>query len=303
MASGEKKNASQSSGGSSAMEPSVRAKKSVARSKPPVRRKKILLRRFVKPKSTVKARKSSTVQKNAGLLNGSRSREDVCPEITLLSSNCYTLGPCRSVSDIKVRSCHLFPQFLPPEVKVFAEGGLVLEDQFPAPPQVSILFCGEDTRPWDSALTAFAKFGDDKGVRMCIDELIKDEADYVSRKLIGTEDLDVLSVLLTHGANINHRDGHGMTALMHAASDGNADVVNALLNNGADPSLHQDNGIYGEFTALIHAVTRGHVEVVKNLRSGCSARDRHNARKLLLTWPTIATINGSFNDTQIMDLL
>jgi len=48
-------------------------------------------------------------------------------------------------------------------------------------------------------------------------------------------------LLLKNGAQVNEKDSHGRTPLMHAVHQNKKDVVRLLLENGADPNL-KDNG-------------------------------------------------------------
>lgn len=69
-------------------------------------------------------------------------------------------------------------------------------------------------------------------------------------------------LLLDKGAMINHRDAAGRTALMFAASGPNAETVKYLLDAGAEVNA-ADTG--ERFTALMHAAAEGQVQVVKIL--------------------------------------
>ena len=92
-------------------------------------------------------------------------------------------------------------------------------------------------------------------------------------------DVDALARVFSHGANVNARNKHGMTALMKAASNGHARMVRALLARGADPNLARND----KFTALTLAAFFGHTETIRILiehgassevvtRSGTSAK-------------------------------
>ena len=70
-----------------------------------------------------------------------------------------------------------------------------------------------------------------------------------------------LARLLPRVADINARNGHGMTLLMKAACCGHAQVVRLLLEHGADPNLTRND----KFTALALAAFFGHTETVKTL--------------------------------------
>ena len=55
--------------------------------------------------------------------------------------------------------------------------------------------------------------------------------------------VDVTRVLIEAGADVNKRCEHGRTALHMAAAWGHADVAQLLLENGADPTLVDDEGM------------------------------------------------------------
>jgi hypothetical protein len=59
-----------------------------------------------------------------------------------------------------------------------------------------------------------------------------------------------VKTLIDSGANINNRDRHGRTALMMAAGYGYADIVELMLDRGADPRVGDEDGV----TALDRAV-------------------------------------------------
>ena len=46
--------------------------------------------------------------------------------------------------------------------------------------------------------------------------------------------VEILQLLLDHGANVEAKDSQGMTSLVHAANAGNTLGVQLLLKNGAD---------------------------------------------------------------------
>lgn len=69
------------------------------------------------------------------------------------------------------------------------------------------------------------------------------------------------STLLRLGADVNHRDRHGMAPLELACWKGHAHVARALLESGAD---HSSVDLYG-VTALHKAAAFGHVEAVRLL--------------------------------------
>ena len=72
---------------------------------------------------------------------------------------------------------------------------------------------------------------------------------------------DVVSLLIEHGADINHEDKYGETALLEAARSGSADVVSLLLEHGAGVNHERNDGR----TALFEAALSGNIEMVSFL--------------------------------------
>ncbi len=73
--------------------------------------------------------------------------------------------------------------------------------------------------------------------------------------------IDALQHLLTDGTDINARDGRGQTALMVAATEGQGHVVEWLVEHGAALDHTAKYGL----SALMLAVVRGHVDIVRTL--------------------------------------
>src|SRR5262245_53894821 len=77
---------------------------------------------------------------------------------------------------------------------------------------------------------------------------------------VGT--LASVKALLARGANVDSRDEkHGQTALMWAAAEGHAPVVDMLIEVGADYKARLASGM----TALLFAIREGHGDVVRVL--------------------------------------
>jgi ankyrin repeat protein len=82
--------------------------------------------------------------------------------------------------------------------------------------------------------------------------------------------LKITALLQAHGANMNARDRQGMTAMMWAASKGQAATVRQFLDAGADPGLENNAGQ----TAATLAEKNRHkaiVEILESHRSGNAA--------------------------------
>jgi ankyrin repeat protein len=86
-----------------------------------------------------------------------------------------------------------------------------------------------------------------------------------------TGSLAVVKTLIAHRAAVDSKDERrGQTALMWAAAEGNADVVQALIDADADIRVRVPSG----FTPLLFAVREGHLDVVRVLlTAGADAND------------------------------
>ena len=74
--------------------------------------------------------------------------------------------------------------------------------------------------------------------------------------------------LVSKGANVNDRDGNGLTPLMLAASRGEGSVVGYLLAHGADAGYRD----YHENSAAYYARSFKHYRLARMLRR---AAERH----------------------------
>lgn len=74
-------------------------------------------------------------------------------------------------------------------------------------------------------------------------------------------DLERVQTLLNQGANLNAQTLKGYTALMLAAAGNHGAIVQALLAKGADLNLQTDKG----YTALMLAAAEGHAAIVRGL--------------------------------------
>ncbi len=107
--------------------------------------------------------------------------------------------------------------------------------------------------------------------------------------------MEVMEVLLDRGADVNAQNETGQTALIGAASLGDAELVNFLLDRGADPNItNKESG----FTALIAATWSDYPEIVETLlRKGAQVNAKDKFGKTPLKW---AREKGH---TQIIQLL
>jgi ankyrin repeat protein len=73
-------------------------------------------------------------------------------------------------------------------------------------------------------------------------------------------DLDVATFLISKGADVNTRNNWGITPLIGTSTNGNREMVQLLIDNGADVNMGYWNG-----TPLLVAAAAGHTDVVKLL--------------------------------------
>lgn len=73
---------------------------------------------------------------------------------------------------------------------------------------------------------------------------------------------EIVLLLLDEGADISLCDGMGRTALLYAATGPFPETVRILLDKGAEPNVVDSNE---HFTPLMHAAAEGNLDVVKIL--------------------------------------
>ena len=73
--------------------------------------------------------------------------------------------------------------------------------------------------------------------------------------------VDIVNVLLDHGAGMEEHDQYGATALIIASSEFKTQVVKCLIDRGSDPNATDRNG----WTAFRWARSMGYVAVTKLL--------------------------------------
>ncbi|XP_029680078.1 ankyrin repeat and KH domain-containing protein 1-like [Formica exsecta] len=69
--------------------------------------------------------------------------------------------------------------------------------------------------------------------------------------------VDIVSLLIAHGADVNAQSTTGNTPLMYGCAGGHEEVVRVLLEAGANVNDHNENG----HTPLIIAAREGHIDL------------------------------------------
>ena len=119
------------------------------------------------------------------------------------------------------------------------------------------------------------------------------------RLALDAADLAAIDALLTAGADINARDQHGQTALMNAATNGQAEVVRLLADRGADLNHRAKYGL----TAVMLAVVRGHADVVRILVEAGADLTLRGSGAPGFDGKTAADLAHERGDAALLDLL
>ncbi|XP_017781821.1 PREDICTED: ankyrin repeat domain-containing protein 17-like isoform X2 [Nicrophorus vespilloides] len=84
--------------------------------------------------------------------------------------------------------------------------------------------------------------------------------------------LDIVKLLVAHGADVNAQSTSGNTPLMYGCAGGHQDVVRFLLGNGASVEDHNENG----HTPLMEAASAGHVGLAMILLENGAGINTHS---------------------------
>lgn len=90
----------------------------------------------------------------------------------------------------------------------------------------------------------------------------------------------LVQLLIAKGAEVNHQDRDGFTALMYAARNGDTQAVNALLSSGASVNVADKNGETALIKAAASSCTEETVRALLSAGADLSARD-HKGRNAL----------------------
>jgi ankyrin repeat protein len=92
--------------------------------------------------------------------------------------------------------------------------------------------------------------------------------------------VQLVELLIAKGAEVNHRESDGSTALMNAAGNGDTPAVNALLRNGASVNIADKEGETALMKAAASSCTEETVRALLNAGADLNARD-HKGRNAL----------------------
>ncbi|XP_059386139.1 poly [ADP-ribose] polymerase tankyrase-2-like [Carassius carassius] len=112
---------------------------------------------------------------------------------------------------------------------------------------------------------------------------------------------DVVDYLLQHGANVHARDDGGLISLHNACSFGHAEVVSLLLQHGADANS-RDNWNY---TPLHEAATKGKIDVcIVLLQHGAEPTIRNTDGRTALDLAELSTkavLTGDYRKDELLE--
>ena len=113
------------------------------------------------------------------------------------------------------------------------------------------------------------------------------------------EKMKCMEVLMDAGANLDHQNNQGWTALMEAARHGKPEVAKFLLTNGASTNLQNRDGL----TALSLAAAWGHGDIVHMLLDAGANTDLHGGSPPF-NYPPAVVLAAENNHKEIaLDLL
>ena len=92
--------------------------------------------------------------------------------------------------------------------------------------------------------------------------------------------VQLVELLIAKGAEVNHRESDGRTALMYAAENGDTQAVNALLRSGASVNLADNEGETALMKAAASSCTEETVRALLSAGADLNARD-HKGRNAL----------------------
>ncbi len=92
--------------------------------------------------------------------------------------------------------------------------------------------------------------------------------------------VQLVELLIAKGAEVNHRESDGHTALMFAAGNGDTQAVNALLRNGATVNAADNDGETALMKAAASSCNEETVRALLSAGADLSARD-HKGRNAL----------------------
>jgi len=95
------------------------------------------------------------------------------------------------------------------------------------------------------------------------------------------KNIEIAKSLIENGADVNQKDEHGRSPLMHMANWGHFDLVKSIMEKGAEIEVKDDKGI----TALMYGSRNGDFDIFSYLvQKGGNIAERDEAGKTLLMY-------------------
>ena len=168
-----------------------------------------------------------------------------------------------------IKSDSNIPQFLRGKICAYFEGPEEFEKPFLALLQALNILLPDSEAVLAPKLIREIKKGDKKAIENLLEKSTRlvDSKDQDGKPalIIALEsgNYDILDTLLDRGADVDSKDKRGRTALIIASQQGLDRIVNALLNRGAEIDSFSYDQHYGP--PLVEAAKEGHLETVRIL--------------------------------------
>ena len=95
---------------------------------------------------------------------------------------------------------------------------------------------------------------------------------------------EILQILISHGADVNATNEHGVAALRLTYQTGNEDAINELLRAGADPNLVDEAGETCLHTAIRSKCSRKHLKALITHGADVNATNKNSETAIQLAY-------------------
>ena len=99
---------------------------------------------------------------------------------------------------------------------------------------------------------------------------------------MGGSSKEVLGTIIGHGADVNAKNKHDVTALMQACKKGSVEIINVLLNAGADSSIADINGATSIHYAVVGGCSKGTLQSIIGQGADVNASNKDNVTALMI---------------------
>ena len=104
----------------------------------------------------------------------------------------------------------------------------------------------------------------------------------IQHAVIGGSSKEVLETIIDHGADVNAKNKHNITALMQACKRGDVEIINILLSAGADSSIADTNGATSIHYAVVGGGSKGTLQAIIDHGADVNASNKDNVTALMM---------------------